>query len=803
MPPKAQNNITLLSTNHNDYKISISDHTIDKITNNFDFWCFMENDPDERRKRQKFVICLLDTEHDHYDKGVDKNMWKLWIAHYIHERDKLFPIKIENKLLPNYSKISANLFNKIDEITYVNNQAPSTLLTNHDKWLTTCCGNATEIGFELFTRWIKRRDEAVGNNLIGYCDTSFKMPSVQTASIPKSLRASSMVYAKNSVLLQLKSIKWNTIPYTQLYYLYDQGAPNFDNIGENTWKLAIGLGGNYDKSGKNASGNRFNDTASSKVFFDGRDYEGILGYKTFELNNVSTANTVTPRWQGRLQLPGNNNPAKFTVIESPLSNPNKDTIKSVVQQFQSGITNKTTGIYQFLNSISGGINILNFLSSSKTFKEINEKGLSPTTDIKRLGDWSQSFEVKGKNQYLFATGDYLAAGIACYFNEVTTLLKIPKLSNGSTIVSPAGNLIMFNTYMSHHKNPLSCDPISSNKDELFNNYSDFKLKRNNKQLGGKRTKKNLKLKGGMKEDAEIDDIRRFVKLILNPEKYSITEQNKNILQGINNKIIKKLLSIMVGTLYWHIQLLNEKRVKDCVKKGVEYSDDKRGFDDEPIPYTESNYEVEEENETIYVPYYKVEADNSIKEDTMSDVEADNSIKEDTMSDVESDDSIKEVTMSDVEPQLYKETDGRYVPYKADDSVNKNKMSDDIDDDKPQLYKAVIITTKKLKSYTLDKDYHQPVIDEIVISKDMKPFNCIEAYKEIMTQLNTHTENGSNILINWLSAALEVNNLESIAHGNTYYTDSTDFFDKDHKSSHTLSYNQYLSYIKNIASLNQL
>jgi hypothetical protein len=583
-----------------------SSTSILNIVNNFDLWCFMENDTIMRRKRQKFVICLLDTEHDHYDKAKDKPMWKSWIAYYIHKRDLLLPINTVNTSIPtNLYTTKTELFNNIGSISLTGKAAPKILLTNHN-WLTTCCANATEIGFELFTRWIKRRDNAYGDKLIGYCQHGFTLPS--GANVPATAlfpinRVSSMVYAKKAEQEQLKSIIWSPVNSTQLYYLYDQGAPNFTNIGKvngtSSWKLAIGLGGNYDKSGKKGSGTQFNNTSASKVFFNGTDFEGILGYENFELNNGVTTK-VTPRWEGYLLLPGN---TKYILISSLISDPNKDKIKSAVQQFVSGAITNVTGIYQYLSNINGGKSILNVLSTSKNFSEINEKGISPTTDIKRLGDWSQSFEVKSKDDYLFATGDYLAAGIACYFNEVTTLLKIPKLLSGSTVISTSGNLIMFNSSMAQKPNPFSCKKGTNGTngiEELFVEYSNFRNARKQAQLGGKRTKKNLKLKGGvdveMKKDEElftdvemadeiekhddadikIDDIYVFVKLILNPEKYNISQQSKTELELINKEIKKKLLSIMVRTLYLHLQ--NRKNFKLNKDEEILHENSQRNFD---------------------------------------------------------------------------------------------------------------------------------------------------------------------------------------------------------------------------------
>jgi hypothetical protein len=592
------------------YKISNgqSSTSILNIVNNFDLWCFMENDPDERKKRQKFVICLLDTEHDHYDKAKDKPMWKSWIAYYIHKRDILIPIKTVNTSIPtNLNTIITDLFNNISSILLTGNAAPKTLLTNHN-WLTTCCANATEIGFELFTRWIKRRDNAYGDKLIGYCQHGFTLPSgvnvPATALSSSTNRVSSMVYAKKAEKAQLDSIIWSPVNSTQfnstqLYYLYDQGAPNFTNIGKasgtSSWKLAIGLGGNYDKSGKKGSGTQFNNNLGIKVLFNGTDFEGILGYENFELNNGVTK--VTPRWEGYLRLPGN---SKYILVSSLISDPNKNTIKSAVQQFVSGVTTKVTGIYQYLSNINGGKSILNVLSTSKNFSEINEKGISPTTDIKRLGDWSQSFEVKSADNFLFATGDYLAAGIACYFNEVTTLLKIPKLLNGSTVKSTSGNLIMFNSSMAQKQYPLTCKTGTKGTDQLFVEYSNFRKARQQAQLGGKRTKKNLKLKGGvdveMKKDEElfadvemadeiekhddadikIDDIYVFVKLILNPEKYNISQQSKTELELINKEIKNKLLSIMVRTLYLHLK--NRKKFKLNKDEEILHENSQRNFD---------------------------------------------------------------------------------------------------------------------------------------------------------------------------------------------------------------------------------
>jgi hypothetical protein len=632
------------------YKISNGQlsTSILNIVNNFDLWCFMENDPIMRRKRQKFVICLLDTEHDHYDKAKDKPMWKSWIAYYIHERDILIPINKVNTSIPtNLNTTKTELFNNIGSISLTGNAAPKTLLTNHN-WLTTCCANATEIGFELFTRWIKRRDNAYGDKLIGYCQHGFTLPSgvnVPATALSSTNRVSSMVYAKKAEKAQLDSIIWSPVISAQLYYLYDQGAPNFTNIGKvngtSSWKLAIGLGGNYDKSGKKGSGTKFNNNLGNKVFFNGTDFEGILGYENFELNNGVTK--VTPRWEGYLRLPGN---SKYILVSSLISDPNKNTIKSAVQQFVSGVTTKVTGIYQYLSNINGGKSILNVLSTSKNFSEINKKGISPTTDIKRLGDWSQSFEVKSNDDYLFATGDYLAAGIACYFNEVTTLLKIPKLLNGSTVKSTSGNLIMFNSSMAQKQNPFSCKTGTKGTkgtDQLFVEYSNFRNARKQAQLGGKRTKKNLKLKGGvdveMKKDEElskdidyelfadvemadeiekhddadikIDDIYVFVKLILNPEKYNISQQSKTELELINKEIKKKLLSIMVGTLYLHLQ--NRKNFKLNKDEEILHENSQRNFD----VISEDLYKKEpSDNTSLYVEDSEVSDENEISSFTL-------------------------------------------------------------------------------------------------------------------------------------------------------------------------------------------
>ena len=42
----------------------------DNIINNLDFWCSIEGDQDNQIKRKKYIICLLDTEHDHYEHNV-------------------------------------------------------------------------------------------------------------------------------------------------------------------------------------------------------------------------------------------------------------------------------------------------------------------------------------------------------------------------------------------------------------------------------------------------------------------------------------------------------------------------------------------------------------------------------------------------------------------------------------------------------------------------------------------------------------------------------------------------------------
>ena len=610
--------------------------TRERIINNFDLWCLLCGDPNNQLKRQKFVICLIDTIHDHYTtKG--SRMWKLWLAHYIIRRDILLPIVTINNnpiVVALKSDLLANniyLFKKIDAIPYdeTTKVAPPDIILNHSDWLDLIkAPECVEMGFELLTRWIKRRDEDYGYNLIGYCSESFNLPvgatlgsasdyttaaaaaaaaaaadpfnaaaaaavaaadpnaaalsaaaaanptaaalsaaattaannvaSFQNLSSQTTNRISSMVFVKYNVLTQYYSINWNGNGPS--LYLADQGAPNLTKIGSGAWILQLGLGGIYDKGGTKGSGTRFNDQPGDKAIFEKANYEGILGYETFQLNNTGAGNE--PQWEGLLPIPSISGTKTYTTVSALMSEKLKYTFKTQVRQFVFGKTVGTTfnKIFRYLKNITGGDKITNNLISSTSFFDVNEKGLSPTTDIKRLGDWSQSYEVKGSDIYLFATGDYLAAGIACYFNNVTTLLNLPLLPTNK---ADAGCLIMFNKTMSQKKTPLTCSAVtaasSSGPNFIFNNYSDFKEERRKMpkaSFGGKPPKKKIsRLMGGDPEIYNIGDVNTFIKILLNPDEYKISDSDLLLLlTTFKTTMIKNLLKIIVGTLWSHLSI---------------------------------------------------------------------------------------------------------------------------------------------------------------------------------------------------------------------------------------------------------
>ena len=561
----------------------------DNIVNNLDFWCSIEGDPANQIKRKKYIICLLDTEHDHYEHSIDKNLWKFWFAYYIHKREENCPLSVidneyylacvwplaskpvATQVVSQYtSSVNKILFNKISDIPLADNtvHVPVKLL-NDNKWLGVCCDNATEIGFELLTRWIKRRDAKYGDNLIGYCANNFSLPEgvpLPLPAVPITGRVSSMVYAKKLNQNQRSSIKWSKLQSNPTAYIYDQGAPSFTKpvIGDGLWELHIGLGGKYDKGGKNSKGAiLINNNGAYNVKFNRGDFEGILGYREFELNNGNNS----PFWKGKLEYLQHPNQNISTIdVIALISDPSKNAIKGDVAKYLAGIPGvsqilQSSGqLYNYLSSIKGGNIIKNILTkASSTFKVLNTKGLSPTTDIKRLGDWSQSYEVKQNAKYLFATGDYLAAGIACYFNDVTTLLKIPKLVSNPE----SGYLIMYNSDMAKRTTPLQCTSYTGYSS--FSDYKSFKEARNNTppQLGGQMSPEqiyiiDLKKVENIKEDIlEAVNIPEIVRLILNPGKYNLENDDKIFLEDLKRRISNNLLLTMVTRLYWKLKISKE------------------------------------------------------------------------------------------------------------------------------------------------------------------------------------------------------------------------------------------------------
>ena len=593
---------------------TLGDDLINNIINNFDFWCCIEETM--QIQRMKYVICLLDTLHDHYITAPlsGKDIWKYWLAYYIHKRHIEFPsitagtpynttflckfsyltewpsdahvaFLTTSEIITDteYESINRLLFNGISEIPWnytAISQAPPVDILNDNHWIDICCREATLIGFALLTRWIKRRDTEYGGN-VAYCNNSFTSPNgliLATPPIPPHNNHANMVFVKKNVQTQLSS--FITDPIGLDSYIYDQGAPSFTSpiIGTNNppgnppWELVIGVGGKYDKSGKNTptSTSIYGAGVVPQFVLRRADYEGILGFSTFTLDLTEwrgIISTTTPA--GPLDIP----------VTAPIQHTQRSEIKSLVSRFITTITPgvtaiiKSTGkLYTFFNKITGGPTILNVLNHSATcFDELFNKGLSPTTDIKRLGDWSQSYEIgiyttAGNRKYIFATGDYLAAGIACYFNDVTTLLTQPKLPSAG---ASAGYLIMYNSEMVRKTTPLQC--IADPGDLIWDNYNEFKDARLAGQVGGVGGKINFDEYYKNLTKSEMSDIvrenrRRITNMILNPSimdrektnRFSIQNSNADDIKQLNINILLKLLLTIALRFYHKLTICKEK-----------------------------------------------------------------------------------------------------------------------------------------------------------------------------------------------------------------------------------------------------
>ena len=393
----------------------------DRVKNHINNWCDLEQtNPVAKKIRQKYVICILDTLHDFYESPVKINNINYtkpdivlkWANHYFLNSGKYCPLTVANA-----GGVVANITLNNQELSYTG-------------------ANATTIGRELlFEWWDKWWVQTKGNANIKYCKASFNMSPISTNT--KGLFISRR---------QKKSfIDLTAVTGAPLLVFSDQGVPkNPFKLKTGNYENCIGIGGLYDKTTRSSNTSDKFMPHVYPITLRKNVFEGVLGYNSITINNngntfileykgtnftrnIDDTNLKHAKTQFRLYASAPATPSvKFfsdwlnVLTVSNIGNILKKAIQSGPLSSQVSITSQAY------------INITAQLSITSQLFEY----LSLIFDMKRIGDWSQSYELNQMKPTLinsiFNTVDGIAAGCAVYFQEIATLLwkKTKKKSQG-------------------------------------------------------------------------------------------------------------------------------------------------------------------------------------------------------------------------------------------------------------------------------------------------------------------------------------------------------------------------------------
>ena len=359
-------------------------------------WCNQEPLIQDKKKRQKYVICILDTLHDFYEYPVKINSVSYtkpdivlkWAEYYFLNSHTYCPL--------------------INPLPLPAGVPPNIVFTNPQQ-LNYVCSHATTIGKELLFAWWDQTKAAT--SLIRYCQESF---------VPAGTNTNKGIFVSRRQKTSFSNLTTNTTP---LFVFSDQGVPkNPFKLPSASYVNSIGVGGLYDK---NLIPSKTSDVFTNSGFpitLSKGDFEGVLGYDSITI--LTTGDSFELDYQG----------------VTDTRNINDTNLKHAKTQFrQYAITPAAPNVKFFTDwlnvlSISGNIgNILKTAIQTGTIPPFVFQYLSLIFDLKRIGDWSQSYELSGIHiNSIFNTVDGIAAGCAVYFQEIATLFwrKSPGRSQG-------------------------------------------------------------------------------------------------------------------------------------------------------------------------------------------------------------------------------------------------------------------------------------------------------------------------------------------------------------------------------------
>jgi hypothetical protein len=365
-------------------------------------WCNLEPaNSVSKKKRQKYVICILDTLHDFYENPVKINNVSYtkpdivlkWANHYFLYSGIYCP------LTGGTGGLVANIQLNIQQLNYVG-------------------GNATTIGKELLFEWW---DQTKVASNIKYCRESFNRTAGTGTNTNKGIFVSRR---QKKSFSDLTTIQGSSI--VPLLVFSDQGVPkNPFKLSSGNYVNRIGIGGLYDKNTHSSNTSDIFVQNGYTITLSKGDFEGVLGYDSVTISNAGDIFI--------LNYQGNN----FT---RNIDDTNLKHAKTQFRQYANTPAAPTVKFFtDWLNNLSVVGNIGNILKTAIQTGTISNQVfeyLSLIFDLKRLGDWSQSYELRILSPLnmnsIFNTVDGIAAGCAVYFQEIATLLwkKTTKRSQG-------------------------------------------------------------------------------------------------------------------------------------------------------------------------------------------------------------------------------------------------------------------------------------------------------------------------------------------------------------------------------------
>ena len=359
-------------------------------------WCNQEPLIQNKKKRQKYVICILDTLHDFYEYPVKINSVSYtkpdivlkWAEHYFLNSHTYCPLTLP---------LPAGVI-------------PNIVLTNPPQ-LNYVCSHATTIGKELLFAWWDQTKPVT--SIIRYCQTSFQGTGTN---------ANKGIFVSRRQKTSFLNLTTNTTP---LSVFSDQGVPkNPFKLPSASYVNSIGVGGLYDKNliPSKLTSDIFTNSGFPITLSKG-DFEGVLGYDSITIPTTGVDFTL--------------NYNAVTVTRN-INDTNLKQAKTLFRLYAGTPAAPNVDFFTvWLNalSISGNIgNILKTAIQTGTIPTLVFEYLSLIFDLKRLGDWSQSYELRilSPSNSIFNTVDGIAAGCAVYFQEIATLFwrKSPGRSQG-------------------------------------------------------------------------------------------------------------------------------------------------------------------------------------------------------------------------------------------------------------------------------------------------------------------------------------------------------------------------------------